>query len=68
MTLFLEGNMNLDGLFEMIALIMIGPAILLFIIAIILRLKEKRKASKVFWILGVIYLVISFGICGAIMA
>ncbi len=65
---FLEGHMNLDGLFAMIALIMVGPAILLFIIAVVLRLKDKNKASKISWILGVVYLLISFGICGALIA
>ncbi|WP_452225401.1 hypothetical protein [Lacinutrix chionoecetis] len=65
--LYLGPNMNLDGLFIMIALIMVGPAVLLFIIAAVLGLKNKKKASKICWILGVVYLIISFGICGAMI-
>tara|TARA_B110000046_G_scaffold174426_1_gene198141 strand:+ start:2723 stop:2908 length:186 start_codon:yes stop_codon:yes gene_type:complete len=59
--------MNFEGLFLMIVLIMVAPAILLFIIAIILKLKNKKKAAKILWILGVVYLIISFGICGTLM-
>ena len=64
---FLEVG-NLDGLFVVIGLIMFGPAVLLFIIAIILGVKNKKKAAKVFWILGVVYLLISLGVCGTILA
>lgn len=63
---FLEGNMNLDGVVILIILIMVGPALLLAIIGIGIR-KKNKKAAKVFFILAVIYLVISFGICGGMM-
>jgi len=61
---FLEiGNGDLSGLLILIALVMIGPAVLFFIIAVILMLKDKKKVAKIFWILGVLYLIISFGTC-----
>lgn len=63
--LFIEPN--LDGLLIVIIIIMIGPALLLGIIGAILWSKQIKKAAKVFFILAVIYLVISFGICGALM-
>ncbi|AEH00825.1 hypothetical protein [Lacinutrix sp. 5H-3-7-4] len=66
--MFLAPNMNLDGFIAIIILIMVGPAILFFIIASILTVKKKKKVSKVFWILGVVYLIISFGVCGALIA
>ncbi len=65
--IILEGGMNLDGLIFLIILIMVGPAIILAIIGFLLRKNEKRKAAKVFFILAVVYLVISFGICGNLM-
>lgn len=58
---------NLDGLVALIALIMIGPALLLFLIGFILSRKNNKKVAKTFFILGVVYLVISFGTCGSMM-
>ena len=58
---------NLDGLVWLILAIMLGPAILLFIIGGILAANQKKKASKVFFILGGLYLLVSFGTCGAIL-
>ena len=63
----LEGGMNLDGLIVLIILIMVGPAIILAIIGFLLRKNEKRKAAKVFYIIAGVYLLISLGICGAMM-
>ena len=63
---FLE--VNLDGLIQMLVLIMFGPAVVLAIIGGILRYNNKRKAAKVFFILAVVYVVISLGICGGLMA
>ncbi|PCH77414.1 MAG: hypothetical protein COB98_03515 [Flavobacteriaceae bacterium] len=65
LNLLLEANLN--GLGELIVAIMVGPAILLSIIAIILRLTKKIKASKIFFILAGVYLLISFGFCGVLM-
>lgn len=58
---------NLDGLFAFILLIMFGPAILFFIIGIILLTRQKKKAGKVFMILAGVYLVISLGVCGSMV-
>ena len=66
MNIFLEVD-NFDGLFIFLITIMVVPAILLFIIAIILGVKNKKKAAKIFWILGVVYLIISFGFCGILI-
>lgn len=66
MNLLLEPG-NLDGLVTLIGLIMIGPAALLFIIAIVLIIKKKKKGATILGILGVVYLIISFGICGVIL-
>lgn len=60
-------NINLDGLLILIALIMFGPAILLGIIGFAL-LKKNKKAAKILFILAALYLIISLGICGALMS
>ncbi len=57
---------NLDGLFVIIAAIMFGPALLLALIGALL-LKKNKKAAKIFFILAVVYVLISLGICGSIM-
>ncbi|MBP0902924.1 hypothetical protein ACFSKN_07880 [Mariniflexile gromovii] len=64
--ILLEGNMNLDGIFILIFAIMFGPAILLAIIGATLFRKNK-KAAKVLFILAVVYIIISLGICGSMM-
>ncbi len=58
---------NLDGLVQLIAAIMFGPSILLAIIGLFL-LKNYKKAAKVCFILAVVYLVISLGVCGTLLA
>jgi hypothetical protein len=58
---------NLDGLFQLIAAVMFGPSIILAIIGLML-LKKYKKAAKVCFILAVVYLVISLGVCGSIIA
>jgi len=57
---------NMDGLVAMIILIMLIPAIILFIIATAIR-KKNKKGSKILYIIGVVYLVISLGTCGSMM-
>ncbi len=59
--------MNFDGLLLMIVAIMFGPAILLAIIGAFL-FKKNKKAAKVLFILAAVYLIISLGICGALIA
>jgi hypothetical protein len=63
---FLEVG-NLDGLFIMIIAIMFGPAVLLAIIGAF-AFKKYKKAAKVLFILAAVYLIISLGICGALIA
>ena len=57
---------NLDGLVALIVAIMFGPAILLAIVGFAL-FKKHRKAAKVFFILAIVYLIVSLGICGTLM-
>ena len=64
--MFLE--VNLDGLIWFLLLIMVGPALVLAIIGAILFKNQKKKAAKILFILAALYLVISFGVCGVMMA
>ena len=57
---------NLNGLLAIIIAIMIGPSLLLLIIGLAIR-KNKSKTAKVLFILAVLDLIISFGICGSMM-
>ena len=66
MTLPLEVG-NLDGLVYLFALIMFGPALLFLVIGLLIR-KKNPKAAKVFYILAGVYLLVSLGICGGLMA
>jgi len=61
------GGMNLDGLVIMIVAIMFGPAILLTIIGAAV-FKKNKKAAKVLFILAAVYVIVSLGICGSMMA
>jgi hypothetical protein len=58
---------NLDGLVYLIVAIMFGPAILLALIGFIV-FKKHRKAAKVLFILATVYVIVSLGICGSMMA
>ena len=62
---FLEVG-NLDGLLYLLIAIMFGPAILLAIIGALL-LKKNKKAAKILFILAAIYVIVSLGICGALI-
>ena len=57
---------NLDGLVLFFAAIMFGPAILLAIIGFAV-LKKNKKAAKVLFILAAGYVIISLGVCGALI-
>ncbi|MFP4844528.1 hypothetical protein [Winogradskyella sp. PE311] len=57
---------NLDGLVLFFAAIMFGPAILLAIIGFAV-LKKNKKAAKVLFILAAVYVIISLGVCGALI-
>ena len=58
---------NLDGLVAILFLIMFGPAILLLVIGFILRSKQKKKAGKILFILAGVYMLVSLGVCGALL-
>lgn len=58
--------MDFTGLFIIILLIMFGPPILLTIIGLSIRGKNK-KSAKILFIIATVYLIISLGICGAII-
>ncbi|WP_452230522.1 MULTISPECIES: hypothetical protein [unclassified Lacinutrix] len=58
---------NLDGLVIMIVSIMFGPAILLTIIGAAV-FKKNKKAAKILFILAAVYVIVSLGICGSMMA
>ncbi len=64
--IFLEAN--LDGLVVMIFAIMFLPTIILCIIGAILLANKKKKAGKILIIIGVVYAIVSLGICGSMMA
>ena len=64
--MFLEVG-NLDGIVALIFLIMFGPALVLGLVGIILLVKEKKKQGKTFLILAGVYLLVSLGVCGAMM-
>lgn len=57
---------NLDGLFAIILLIMLGPSLVLFIVGLAVR-KSNKKAAKVLYILAGVYLLVSLGICGGLI-
>jgi hypothetical protein len=57
---------NLDGLLVLILIIMLGPPILLTIIGVAVR-KNNPNTAKVLFILGGVYLIIGFGICGGML-
>jgi len=59
----------MDGIGTLIALIlgiMFGPPLLFFIIGFNKRTSDKNT-SKVFFILGVVWLVVGGGICASIL-
>lgn len=64
--MFLEVG-NLDGLVLVIIALMFGPALLLTIIGLAI-FKKHRKAAKILFIIATVYLIISLGICGALIA
>lgn len=57
---------NLDGIFVLILGIMFGPAILFALIGATL-VKTNKKAAKVLFILATIYVIVSLGVCGALI-
>ena len=48
--------------------LMFGPALILLVLGIVFKNKDNRKAAKVFFILAGVYLLISLGTCGYLLA
>ena len=65
--MILSPNMNLDGIVVLIGAIMLGPPIFLSIIGVLFQ-KKNKKVAKAFYILAVIYLIVSLGICGSLIS
>ena len=66
--LIIEGNMDgLGVMILLILLIMFGIPIILAIIGAVQWSRGKKKAAKVLFIIAVVYLLISLGICGSMM-
>ena len=59
-------EVDLSGIVVIFILLMFGPALLLAGVGLALK-KKKPKSSKVFFILAVVYLIISLGTCGAML-
>lgn len=62
--MFLE--VNFDGIVFLMLLLLFGPALVFFLVGLALR-KKHIKAAKVFFILGVVYMIISLGTCGILI-
>lgn len=66
--LLLEGNMDGLGILIIgILFVAFGIPVILAIIGLIFWLREKKKTAKVLFIIAIIYLLISLGICGSLM-
>ncbi len=63
--LLIEGG-NYLGVFLLVLAIMFLPPLILLIIGLVIRVKN-RKTSKILIILSVVYLLISLGVCGSMM-
>ncbi len=63
--LLIEGG-NYLGVFLLVLAIMFLPPLILLIIGLVIRAKN-RKTSKILIILSVVYLLISLGVCGSMM-
>jgi len=58
---------NLDSLIPIIFGMLFGPAIIFAIIGLIFSKNNKKKPAKIFYILAVVYMIISLGICGGLV-
>lgn len=57
---------NLNSIFILIIVIMIGPPIVLTLIGFGVK-KNNPNAAKVLFILAAVYLLVGLGICGSLM-
>ncbi len=67
LNILVSPNMDLGGAILMVLLIMFAPPLIMLIVGIGLRVKEKKKAAKVLFILSALYVLISLGVCGSMM-
>lgn len=58
---------NLSGLIAFFIAIMVGPPILMTIIGFAVK-KNHPNGAKVCFIIGALYLIIGFGICGSLLS
>jgi heme O synthase-like polyprenyltransferase len=63
-TLIIEANY--DAILYLVLAIMFGPAMLLAIIGFAVK-NHNKKTAKILFILAVIYVIVSLGICGSMM-
>ncbi|SFW64855.1 hypothetical protein SAMN02927921_02982 [Sinomicrobium oceani] len=65
--IFESANMDFTGVVVFLFSLMLGPPIILFIIGLAM-FQKYRKAAKILFILGGVYLLIGLGICGSLLA
>ncbi len=64
--IFLEGG-DYTMIFVIILILMMLPAIILSIIGAALYYNGKRKTPKILFIIAIVYVLVSLGICGSMM-
>lgn len=64
--IFLEGG-GYTMVFVIILILMMLPAIILSIIGAVLYYNGKRKTPKILFIIAIVYVLVSLGICGSMM-
>ncbi|MFH6603141.1 hypothetical protein ACEZ3G_06610 [Maribacter algicola] len=52
----------------LILLLMFGPALLFLVLGIVIHRNDNKKTAKIFFILAGVYLLISLGTCGYLLA
>ena len=52
----------------LILLLMFGPAVLFLVLGIVFKNRQEKKKAKIMFILTGVYLLISLGTCGIMMA
>ncbi len=64
--IFLEGG-DYTGVVVLVLAIMLLPSIILGVIGAIFYANEKKKIAKILFIIAVVYVIVSLGICGSMM-
>jgi len=63
--MFLEVG-NLNGLIPIILGMLFGPVVIFILVGLIFKHYNKKKIAKVFSLLALLYIIISFGTCGSL--